>query len=171
MFGDVGFTFPVDLRTGAGDASQMEHAFLGGGKMIEYGKGGKPVRPWNTTISGIVVVSALEVGSLRLGVAIAVRERDLGRDLSLDERLAMLEDWRDRVSSSGSAALRVRIYENPFAVKPLRRNFGLGPWDERFGPEGERLVRVYVGPSLSLATLEEEETATGIKVDPWKWTG
>ncbi len=34
MYGDSGFTFPVDTRTGKGDASQLKRAFLARGKMI-----------------------------------------------------------------------------------------------------------------------------------------
>ena len=34
MYGDAGFTFPVDTRTGVGDATKLKRAFLGRGKMI-----------------------------------------------------------------------------------------------------------------------------------------
>jgi hypothetical protein len=34
MYGDAGFTFPVNLATGMGDAGQLKKTFLGRGKMI-----------------------------------------------------------------------------------------------------------------------------------------
>src|SRR5216684_8622637 len=46
MYGDSGFTFPVDTRTGKGDASQLKRAFLARGKMIRP----KWSAPQNTTI-------------------------------------------------------------------------------------------------------------------------
>ena len=61
--------------------------------------------------------------------------------------------------------LRARVYENPFAVVALSKAFGLGPWDQRFGPDGERLRRLYVGERL--AQLEADETTVGITHDSW----
>lgn len=34
MYGDSGFTFPVDTSTGVGDSSKLKRAFLGRAKMI-----------------------------------------------------------------------------------------------------------------------------------------
>jgi hypothetical protein len=56
MYGDSGFSFPVNTTTGIGEASQTKQKFLGRGKMI---------RPnWsqaqNTTLSAIIVVSMIK---------------------------------------------------------------------------------------------------------------
>src|ERR1700686_3484154 len=56
MYGDSGFSFPVNTTTGIGDANQIKQTFLGRGKMI---------RPnWkeadNTTLSAIIVVSKIK---------------------------------------------------------------------------------------------------------------
>jgi hypothetical protein len=56
MYGDAGFTFPVNMTTGIGDAGQLKQTFLGRGKMI---------RPnWsqaqNTTLSAVIVVSKIK---------------------------------------------------------------------------------------------------------------
>ncbi len=170
MLGDVGLTFPIDTRTGIGDAARMKQAFLGGGKMIRYAKGGKePIAPQNTTISAIVALGVVRVGQCRFDVAVSTRRRALGRDLSQEEWWSMLDEWNAATPGLGEYALRARIYENPFAVKPLSRTFGRGPWDVRFGPEGDSLVRLYVGPEL--ARLEDDEKAAGIQVNPWKWDG
>lgn len=167
MLGNVGITFPLNTKTGVGDMSRMRNAFLGGGKMLRYAKGGKePVAPQNTTISAIVAVSTLDVGYRRFAIAVAQRERQLGRDLSLEERLAMIEESNETETGLGEAALRVRVYDNPYAVTPLNLAFGRGPWDERFGPNAGHLDRVFVG--VDLAELEEQEVATGIKVNTWR---
>lgn len=126
----------------------MTREFLGGGKMIRYRKG-EPLGPQNTTISAIVAVGALPLGSRRFQVARRLRQ------LSDDETSTMLQD----------RVLRVRVYENPNAAKPLSHIFGRGSWDERFGTQDDYLRRLYVGPDL--LSLEQDETAVGIHVDPW----
>ena len=50
MYGDSGFTFPVDTRTGVGDANKLKRAFLGRGKMIRPNSS----KPQNTTISALI---------------------------------------------------------------------------------------------------------------------
>lgn len=172
MLGDVGFTFPFDPKTGHGDVSQLEHAFLGGGKMHRYEKGTiNPIASQNTTISAIVVVCGLDIGYRRMAIAIALRERELGRDLSFDERVAMMEDWSRREPGLQEGTIRVRVYENPYAEVPLSPSFAMGAWDERFGakPSGTNLTRLRVGSALE--ALEAEQTVAGIKVDPWEMTG
>jgi hypothetical protein len=55
MYGDFGFTFPVNTRTGVGDASRMKRAFLGRGKMIRPNWS----QPQNTTVSAIIALSTI----------------------------------------------------------------------------------------------------------------
>lgn len=62
MYGDAGFTFPVNLTTGVDDASQLKSAFLGRGKMV---------RPnWshaqNTTLSAIITLVRIKPHFLQL---------------------------------------------------------------------------------------------------------
>jgi hypothetical protein len=168
MFGDVGWTIPFDTSTGAGDDTRMKREFLGHGKMFRYSKDGKQrVAAQNTTISAIVVVSEWNVGERRLAVALARRRLDLGRELSGDERFAVLDDWGARDPGIREVAIRVRIYENPLAIRPLSPSFGRGPWDQRFGRYDDSIVRLFVGPEL--AKLEADQEVVGIDVDPWKW--
>jgi len=60
MLGNVGFSFPVDTRTGQGDVSKMEQVTLGGGKMHRH-QGETPVAPQNRTISAVIVVGDTEL--------------------------------------------------------------------------------------------------------------
>jgi hypothetical protein len=45
MYGDAGFTFPLDRSTGVGDAGQLKRAFLGRGKMIRPNWSKHRIRP------------------------------------------------------------------------------------------------------------------------------
>ena len=69
MYGDAGFTFPVNTATGIGDASQIKQTFLGRGKMI---------RPnWsqaqNTTLSAVIVVSKIKPFLMEMTDMIVIR--------------------------------------------------------------------------------------------------
>jgi hypothetical protein len=62
MYGDAGFTFPVDTSTGVGDAKQLKRAFLGRGKMIRPNW----LQAQNTTISAIITVVSIKPHFLQL---------------------------------------------------------------------------------------------------------
>lgn len=165
MLGNIGITFPVDTRTGAGDMSQARQEFLHGGKMHRYSKDGRTaIAAQNTTISSIVVVGALSVGRIRFQIEVARAERELGRELSMEEHWDRLHEWDAREPGLGEAALRVIVCENPYAKTPLAAAFGRGPWDERFGPVKGHIERLFVGDELK--RLEEDKVAAGIKVNP-----
>lgn len=167
MLGDVGLSFPFDAESGTFDTSKARRDFLGGGKMHRHAED-RPthaIAPQNTTISAIVVVCGVSISSRHLAIAIALRERALGRSLSFDERFAMVEERLHE--RARDVPVRVRVHDSPYAAKQLSRDFGRGPWDERFGPteaeNGHVLARTYVGAAL--AKLEDQETAAGIEID------
>jgi hypothetical protein len=56
MYGDSGFTFPVNLTTGIGDASQLKQAFLNRGKMTRP----KESKVQNATLSAIITVASIQ---------------------------------------------------------------------------------------------------------------
>jgi hypothetical protein len=56
MYGDSGFTFPVNLTTGIGDASKTRHAFLNRGKMIRQ----RESKVQNTTLSAIITLMIIQ---------------------------------------------------------------------------------------------------------------
>jgi len=43
----------------------------------------------------------------------------------------------------------VYVYENPYARIPLSRDCFNGPFDQRWGTEGQFMKRVYVGSELA----------------------
>ncbi len=75
--------------------------------------------------------------------------------MSWEGFLSFAESLRTKGIDPGEAPLRVVVYENPFARIPLRRDIFTGPFDERFGPEGDHLVRVFAGAEI--LRLEEQE--------------
>jgi hypothetical protein len=67
MYGDAGFSFPVNLTTGIGDASQFKEAFLGRGKMVRP----KWMQAQNTTLSAIITVVSIKPFLMQIADLIA----------------------------------------------------------------------------------------------------
>ena len=79
MYGDAGFTFPVNMATGIGDASQTKQAFLGRGKMIRP----KWSQAQNTTLSAIITVDIIKPFLMQLADLTA---EDSAKDWETDLR-------------------------------------------------------------------------------------
>jgi hypothetical protein len=134
MYGDAGFTFPVNTSTGVGDASQMRRAFLGRGKMI---------RPnWsqaqNTTISAIIAVIRIQPHFLRL--LDLVRDNPT-RSIEEDEQeiCSQIPDFNPEFEVS-----RVIVWHNAVARIPFPENLFRGAYDTHFDTvraEGEQVVQ------------------------------
>lgn len=73
MYGDSGFTFPVNTTTGVGDASQAKHAFLGNGKMVRPNWS----LPQNTTISALITLGSIPHYELLIDKVHADPNRDI----------------------------------------------------------------------------------------------
>lgn len=154
MLGNPGITFPVN-QAGFLD-TEAKSAFLGGGRMVRYDKTGQPVAPQNTAISAVVGLSTLAVGQRRAAIQVHEWERELGHKLPLEEFWPRLES----LDYIGQTELRVVVYENPYAVRRLSSTFATGPWDERYGPDGGHLARLFVGRELE--ALEAGEAAARV---------
>ena len=162
MLGDVSATFPIDPKTGRGDASQLKWEFRRGGKMRWYKPGtNETLRAINTTISSIIVIDTIDIGQRRFGIAARRRESELEQDLSAEE----LEARRDADPGIRETARRIRVFENLARSKPLSEAFGRGPWDERWGRDGDHLGRLFIGAEVK--KLEAEEAEAGIRYEPW----
>jgi len=156
MLGDLGFTFPVDTRTGVGDIERGRTAFGERGKMIRY-KSEKAWAAQNTTISAVVVLSLLNMGQRWFQVQIRNEERALGRQYSLEEVLERMEQAAGTESDVSRSALRIVVCENPYAALRLG-SFAVGPYDERYGPnEAGELVRLFVGDELKKLEAAERD--------------
>lgn len=123
MYGDSGFTFPVNRVTGVGDTSQLKQAFLGRGKMI---------RPnWsqaqNTTLSAIITLVKIRAHFLRL--LDLVRENP-GRTIEDHEA-----EIRSRIANfdPASEVPRVIVWYNAVAHVPFPPSLFRGVYDTHFG--------------------------------------
>jgi hypothetical protein len=161
MYGDLGWVFPINPDTGAGNASQAEIMFTTGGKMI-YQTPKASVRVLNTTISAVAVLKSIRVRSRWVGIALEHRKAAAGRNFTPKETFTLFQELY-RADRNVEAEPCVSVYDNLDAVVPLPNEFPGGPYDERFGRCGNRLCRTYVG--VTLAAIEREEEEVGIQSD------
>jgi hypothetical protein len=144
MYGDAGFTFPVNMTTG-GAAGPITRSFLGRGKMI------RPGYAQNTTISALVTLRHVGVGMRRL--------RRIFKELpqlSIEESIAAAHE-RYPDFDSEERQLGVIVWENAVARIPLSRDLFTGLYDERWGVEGDDQRIVFRGEKLAELMAEEEE--------------
>jgi hypothetical protein len=139
MYGDSGFTFPVDTSTGVGDASQLKRAFLGRGKMIRP----KWSEPQNTTIAAIITVVRIQPHYLQLLDLVRENPR---RDLAEYEA-----EIRSRIPDYDPAfeVPRVIVWHNAVARIPFPEQLFCGNYDTHFG-----IVRVEDGEVEQDVTFE-----------------
>ena len=149
MYGDSGFTFPVDTRTGVGDASQLRQAFLGRGKMIRPNWS----EPQNTTISALITVVSIRPHYLQL--LDLVRENP-GRDIAEHEA-----EIRSRVPAYDPAfeVPRLIVWHNSVARIPFPKLLFCGEYDTHFG-----IVRVEDGQVEQDVTYEGSAVPRRLKL-------
>lgn len=155
MLGNLGFQFPVDTVTGIGDPDKAERVLHGGGEMFEY-KNGEPVAERNTTISAILALGHFPLGMRRLSAHID-RIKAAGGGIGVMEVWKIVEDSRGTERDASLRQLRVVVHENPFARLPLTRGIFCGEFDERYGEQDGKLVRLYTGRGIQ--KLEDEEAS------------
>jgi hypothetical protein len=169
MLGDVVWRIPLDREKGELVQEETRIEFGSRGKMIRYlkGGGGAPEKPMNTTISAIVVLCQVRHGYRRL----LIQDKLEGKPPTLEAMLTSFEAAKGTRRDPELAALRVVVHENPYGTRPLPAAFGNGPFDERYGLDGnKRLRRLFVGDQL--AKLEAEEREAGIEDhDPFAFRG
>jgi hypothetical protein len=128
MYGDSGFSFPVNTVTGIGDATKMTRKFLGRGKMMRPNW----KNPQNTTISALVTLTQIRPHYQRMLDTLG------GKTQELD----MLEAWDECERAAEAAAKefdpelliqRVIIWHNAFARIPFPDDLFRGPYDTHFG--------------------------------------
>jgi len=157
MLGSVGWNIPMDFETGE-EAGPVTNVFMEGGKLIHP----HIKTPQNTTISAVIALERFTVGQTELQIAVERKERDEQRSLSLEEHLAMLDANRE---AYGRRVLRTIVYENPHARKPLPRDIFTGPFDERWGQDGDVIKQIFIGPELK--KLNDTEHELGLDQSPF----
>jgi hypothetical protein len=143
MYGDVGFTFPVNTSTGVGDADKMKRSFLGRGKMV------RPhwSQPQNTTISAIITLSTVRPHyQLLVEMIQAEKQREIAEcEAELAERVP---DYNPDLRIP-----RVIVWHNAVARIGFPDDLFRGPYDTHFGVVREengivKQVVTYRGRSL-----------------------
>ncbi len=89
----------------------------------------------------------------QIRIAIKRKKRELGRNTTFDEDMAFYESIPD---TPELRPVRVIVYDNPFARMPFSKDLFRGPFDERWGVDGE-----WMGSSCGGCTLGRE--SVGLK--------
>jgi excisionase family DNA binding protein len=151
MLGNVSWRIPMDFEKGI-ETGPPTTFFSDGGKLIHP----HTKTPRNTTINAVIALEKLAVGHREFRIALAKKEREEDRRFSWEEFFEFLQSQGDAYRRT---ALRVLVYENPYAKRRLPANIFAGPFDVRWGPvDGKPYIdRLYVGSELAkLETVEHE---------------
>jgi hypothetical protein len=135
MYGDSGFTFPVNTETGIGDASKTKHAFLGRGKMIRF----KESKVQNTTLSAIITVDIIKPFLIELAELMV-------EDHTRDWEAEMKQRIRD--FDPNLEVPRVIVWHNAVARMPFPSNLFCGDYDTHFGVIGHEQGVTHEGSAL-----------------------
>jgi hypothetical protein len=137
MLGDGGFALPYNPKIGSANRDATRPVFHRGGKMIVP----RTNEPQNTTINALVTLRYVGVGQERFGAH--MRELAKQHPVPIEDWFTVEVDF-DRTERQ----LGVIVWENPFARIPLPRHIFCGSYDERYGPEGDSLTRVFAGEGI-----------------------
>ena len=137
MYGNYGIAIPFDEQAGSFDAEKAYSTFLGGGKMRRPGWR----KPQNTTISALITLREVRIGQSRLNKYVAELPH---------EGFWWDPDVQSKVDFQITEAhLGVIVWENRYAACPLPRDLFREPYDERYGDNGEKIERVFLGDRIA----------------------
>lgn len=156
MLGNVGVRFLINLESGTPSASATT-VFTEGGKLIHP----HTKAPQNTTISAVIALERLAIGRREFEIKVAQKEIAEQRSLPWDQFYAFLQS---EAAIYERTALRTMTYENPHAANPLPADIFRGPFDERWGRDGDFIKRIYAGAEL--VKLEELDHALELDLGP-----
>lgn len=149
MLGNLGFRIPVDLGRGIPAGVKAHSVFTTGGKMIRYGPTQRPMEPQNRSISAVMALGKLLVGQKACMKWLSEAEETLGRRMTFEESLEVIESWSGTEKDVSRSELRIIVFENPYARIPWPKNLFAGAWDERYGlVDGGFIRRLYAGQAL-----------------------
>jgi hypothetical protein len=136
MYGDAGFTFPVNTETGIDDFSQTKRTFLSrGGKMIRSNW----TKAQNTTLSAIITVDIIMPFKMQY---IDLVSENLTRDWETELRPTIPDfDLNLEVPC-------VIVWYNAFARIPFPANLFCGDYDTHFGVTASGHGVTYEGRKL-----------------------
>ncbi len=158
MLGNFGFQVPLDRERGMLRIEEARPAFLEGGKMRPR-RGGATA--WqNTTISALIALGYLPLGQRRLALAAKRIENERGGKLTFDEFWEFIEAAQGTERDPSLRQLRVVVYENPGARRPLSQELFRGNFDERYGEKDGMIFRLFAGEEIRKLEDEEKEVSS-----------
>ncbi|MFA5422245.1 MAG: hypothetical protein WC374_00105 [Phycisphaerae bacterium] len=140
MLGNLGFSTKFNTAEGTAVKGAGKNCFLGSGKMIDY----KKKKPWNTTISTIIVLEDDFLDDSEYQRAIKEEMENKNRPLTGIEKFAIAEIE----SHHSTNVTRVVVVENPFARIAFPDGLFVGPFDERWKIQNDKIERVFAGDAL-----------------------
>jgi hypothetical protein len=163
MLGNLSFSVPL---CPPGEASfvkpELSFKYASGGGMHRE-KDGHFVDVQNTTISAIAVLELLDVGKRRFDLEVRTQEKMLGREVTCEEFMDMIDTARGTDQDLSLRQLRLITCRNPYARKPLPEDIFRGSYDEHYGVDGGKVARIFAGDGIQL--LEREERS-GVESSP-----
>lgn len=135
MYGNFGWTFPVNTETGLADASRIESTFImGKGKMV------RPTQfPYqNTRIAAIISL-------LRYNMFAKEAVRYLNTDNGRTEEERRIDLYEGRSGISEESTLCVTVWENGTAKRRLPQDLFRGPMDEWWTCDGDQQGASFIG--------------------------
>ena len=142
MYGDFGVTMLFDTEKGSAVPNSTKQAFLTGGKMFRY----ESSKPQNQTISALVTLRNIHVGQRRY-------QKIFRESLRSGQPIAPIDFDTDE------KRVGVIVWENAYARVPFPRDMFLGPYDMRWGVEGDAIIRIFAGEGiLDLEDLDNSES-------------
>ena len=127
MYGDSGFTFPINTGCGTGDVSQLKQAFLGRGKMLRPNRS----TPQNTTISALITLDSIRPHHHRL--LDMVHEYPCMSSTQIQEHAQHVIPQYD----PDREVPRVIVWHNGVSRIPFPDEMFRGPYDTHFGVVSE----------------------------------
>jgi hypothetical protein len=137
MYGDLGYLIPVNVgpKGASGPPPSVQQAFLGGACML-------PNK--NTTVSALVTLRYIAIGRLRLRQIWAEQPA-----LSVNDAIEAAKARFGKDFDPDEMQQGVIVWENIYARIPLPRDLFTGPFDQRWGREGDDLAILFCGPLLA----------------------
>lgn len=157
MLGNAGLQIPFDASKGRLQLEHSRQAFLDRGKMIAP----KTREAVNTTIAAIARLSEFRVPNPAFARERRKRLDALGRAQRAEpsERQAWDIGWKlkDELPMSLGSAVRIELFENPYAARPVANSVFRGTYDARFQYDlpCQRIKRTFAGTGLVQAETED----------------
>lgn len=156
MLGNPGFEWSPSLNGGK-TRLDTRNVFMDRGKMINSNSRG----PQNTTISAIAMMSEFRIPNLEFELEYKRRVKELQllpiNDDAIGARLDVRMELYKKMRPTRGSCIRLDVYENPFARKPLALNVLDGPYDTRYrwNEESGKIQRTQIGHAL--AAIEKQK--------------